>query len=55
VVLRVQFACEREHQPALCGELRYDQSLKMWLEPPDARLLQLAEAAVRAWSARNAV
>ncbi len=39
VVLRVQFACERAHQPALCGELRYDQSLKTWLERPDARLL----------------
>jgi len=54
VILRVQFACERAHQSALCGELRYDQCLKAWLEPPDARLLHLAEAAVRAWIARNA-
>lgn len=54
VVLRVQFACERVHQPALCGALRYDQSVKLWLQPPDAQLLELAEAAVRAWIARNA-
>jgi hypothetical protein len=54
VILRVQFACECAHQPALCGELRYDQCLKIWLEPPDARLLHLAESAVRAWIARNA-
>jgi hypothetical protein len=54
VVLGVQFACEHAHQPALCGELRYDQSVKMWLEQPDARLLPLADAAVRAWTARNA-
>jgi hypothetical protein len=53
-ILRVQFACERAHQPAWCGELRYDQCLKMWLEPPDSRLLHLAEAAVRAWIAKNA-
>jgi len=52
-LLRVQFACERVHQPALCGELRYDQCLRTWLEPPDSRLLHLAEAAVRAWVARN--
>jgi hypothetical protein len=54
VMLRVQFACERAHLPALCGALRYDQSLKTWLERPDVRLLDLAEAAVRAWIARNA-
>jgi hypothetical protein len=54
VVLRVQFACEQAHRPAMCGELRYDQCLKIWLEPPDARLVHLAEAAVRGWSARNA-
>ena len=48
-VLRVQFACERAHQPAFCGELRYDQSSRIWLDPPDPRLLPLAEAAVRAW------
>lgn len=54
VVLRVQFACEQAHRPALCGELRYDQCLKVWLDPPDARLVHLAEAAVRGWIARNA-
>ncbi len=54
VVLRVQFACELAHQPALCGALRYDQSLKTWLERPDAQLLDLAEATVRAWIVRNA-
>jgi hypothetical protein len=50
----VQFACERVHRPALCGELRYDQCSKMWLELPDSRLFHLAEAAVRAWTAKNA-
>ncbi len=53
-VLRVQFACEYAHQPALWGELRYDQCAKIWLGSPDVSLLPLAEAAVRAWIARNA-
>lgn len=53
-LLRVQFACEQAHRPAFSGELRYDQCLKTWLEPPDTRLLKLATAAVRAWIARNA-
>jgi hypothetical protein len=53
VLLRVQFACELAHRPAFSGELRYDCSSMTWLERPDARLLQLAEAAVRAWMARN--
>lgn len=53
VLLRVRFACERAHQPALTGELHYDRSSMTWQERPDARLLRLAEAAVRAWMARN--
>ncbi len=53
IVLRVQFACELAHQPAFCGALRYDQSLKRWIQQPDPRLVDLAEAAVRAWMARN--
>ncbi len=54
VLLRVQFTCEQAHRPAFSGELRYDQCLNAWLEPPDTRLLKLAAAAVRAWIARNA-
>ncbi len=53
-VLRVQFAGELAHRPAWCGELRYDHCVKMWLDAPDAQILHLAEAAVRAWIARNA-
>jgi hypothetical protein len=52
-VLRVQFACERAHQPALAGELRYHQPSKTWLDQPDPRLLRLADAAVRAWIGRH--
>jgi hypothetical protein len=52
-ILLVQFACEREHRPALSGELRYDASSKTWLDRPDARLLSLAEAAVMAWMRRH--
>lgn len=52
-ILRVQFACERAHQPALSGELGYDQSSKAWLDHPDPRLLRLAEAVVRAWIERH--
>jgi hypothetical protein len=51
-ILRVQFACERAHQSAFSGELRYDQSSRIWLDPPDPRLQPLAEAAVRAWLER---
>ncbi len=53
MILRLQFACERDHQPAFCGELRYDRSVKVWLDLPDPRLLPLAEAAVRAWVQRH--
>ncbi len=53
VLLRVQFACELAHRPAFCGALRYDQSLKTWLEQPDPRILDLTQAALRAWIARN--
>jgi hypothetical protein len=53
VLLRVQFACERSHLPALSGELHYDRASMTWQPPPDARLLQLAQAAVRAWMASN--
>lgn len=53
ILLRVQFACERAHQPALSGELRYDRASMGWLQPPDARLLPLADAVVGAWIARN--
>ena len=53
LILRLQFACERDHQPAFCGELRYDRSGKVWLDQPDPRLLPLAEAAVRAWVQRH--
>jgi hypothetical protein len=52
-ILRVQFACERAHQPAFSGELGYDQFSKVWLDQPDPRLLHLAEAAVRAWIVRH--
>ena len=52
-VLRVQFACERGHRPAWCGELRYDRAAGEWIAPPDARLKHLAEAAVRAWLKRQ--
>jgi hypothetical protein len=52
-VLSVQFACEREHHPALCGELRYDQSSMTWLDSPDAGIEHLAEASVRAWIKRS--
>jgi len=51
--LRVQFVCEREHRPGWWGELRYDPSSRKWLQPPDGRLLALAEAAVRAWIGRQ--
>jgi len=51
--LRIQFACEVAHEPALAGALLYDQSSMSWMEPPDARLLELAEAVVRAWIARH--
>jgi hypothetical protein len=49
----VQFACERAHRPVLCGELRYDRTARVWVDPPDAWLLPLAEAAVRTWIARH--
>jgi hypothetical protein len=52
-ILRVQFACERAHLPASSGELRYDQSSKAWLDQPDPSLLQLADAAIRAWLQRH--
>lgn len=52
-MLRLSFACERQHRPAFCGELKYDRISKCWIEPPDSRLLALAQAAVRAWIARN--
>jgi hypothetical protein len=52
-VLRVQFACERGHLPALSGELRYDQPSKTWLDRPDSRLLRLADASVCAWMQRH--
>jgi hypothetical protein len=52
-ILRVQFACEHQHQPAFAGELRYDRSSKIWVDPPDPRLVHLAEAAVRAWFGRH--
>jgi hypothetical protein len=51
--LRVQFACERAHRPALCGELRYDRAARNWTEPPDQWLIPLGEAAVRAWIERH--
>ena len=51
--LRIQFACEAAHEPALVGVLRYDQSSMSWMEPPDARLLHLAEAVVHAWIGRH--
>jgi hypothetical protein len=51
--VRLRFACEREHRPAFCGELRYDRLTSQWSEPPEPRLLALAQAAVRAWTARN--
>jgi hypothetical protein len=50
--LRVQFACERDHRPALCGELSYDRAAGNWIVPPDERLISLAGAAVRAWIER---
>jgi hypothetical protein len=52
-ILRVLFACELGHQPALCGELRFDRSSKGWLEAPDPRLMRLADAAVRAWIGKH--
>ena len=52
-VVRVQFACERGHRPAWCGELRYDRAAKIWMVAPDARLAPLAEAAVQAWMERH--
>jgi hypothetical protein len=52
-IVRVQFACERGHRPALCGELRYDRAAGKWIVPPDPRVLRLAEAAVRAWIERH--
>jgi hypothetical protein len=51
--VRVRFACERGHRPALCGELRYDRAAAEWTEAPDERLRALADAAVRAWIARH--
>ncbi len=51
-LLRVQFACERSHLPASVGELRFDQSLMTWLDPPDPQLQILADAAIRAWIRR---
>jgi hypothetical protein len=52
-ILGVRFACERGHRPALCGELRYDRVAMGWIDPPEPRMLPLAEAAVRAWITRN--
>jgi hypothetical protein len=52
-MVRLQFACELAHRPALCGELRYDRAAGDWVEPPDPRLVPLAEAAVRAWLDRH--
>lgn len=52
-ILRIQFACECAHRPALAGELRYDQSSMSWMEQPDSRIVRLAEAAVRAWIGRH--
>ena len=34
VLLRVQFACERGHRPAWCGELRYDRAAGDGLRHP---------------------
>ncbi len=51
-VLRVQFACETAHRPAMAGELRYDLELQRWVVAPDARLVKLAGAAMRAFVAR---
>lgn len=52
-ILLVQFACERAHLPASCGELRYDQCSKAWLDWPDPQLLQLANAAICAWTRQH--
>jgi hypothetical protein len=51
--LRVQFACERDHRPVLCGQLRYDRAAGCWIEEPEAWLIPLAEAAVGAWCERH--
>jgi len=53
MILRVQFACERAHLPASIGELRFDQSSMTWLDQPDPQLLNLADAAIRAWIRRS--
>jgi hypothetical protein len=54
-ILRIQFACEGAHRPALVGELRYDQASMSWKDRLDPRLLHLAEAAVRAWIGRRRI
>jgi hypothetical protein len=51
--LRIRFACEVAHAPALAGELRYDQSSMCWMEPPDDKLLHLVQAVVRGWIRRH--
>lgn len=53
-ILCVSFTGERLHHPVLAGELRYDQSSNAWIEPPDPGLACLAEAAVRAWTGKQA-
>jgi hypothetical protein len=52
-MVRLQFACELAHRPALCGELRYDRVAESWISPPDPRLDALANAVVHAWIARR--
>ena len=47
--LRVQFCGERVHLPATVGELRFNRSSSLWMDPPDPRLAALADAAVRVW------
>jgi len=43
-ILRVLFACEREHLPASHGELLYDTSGESWLQAhEDSRVQRMAE------------
>lgn len=53
-VLRVQFCGERAHLPSMVGELRFNQAISAWIDPPDPRLAALADAAVRVWISSHA-
>jgi hypothetical protein len=53
-ILKLRFVCEHNHRPARHGELQYNLDAGCWESAPEPSLAPLAEAAVRAWIARQA-